>query len=439
MGTSRGRWGRRSGVVAALTVVVGSASACGSSAKAPSSVPSAAGSATPAGSGSAATESPIKLMVIYTANSPAANSPEALGGAKAAAMAINSTGGIKGRQIQIIGCNDQFSANIAAQCAQTGVSDHVVASVGAQTIYGTSTDPVFQQAGIAMVGGNVVVPTDLSTPDNFPYAAASTNEYQGIIFKFAQMGFTKIAFGVLDNPAGPANANPAEAATAVARTPSGQPLRNVGVVSIPITASDFSPEATALHDTGAQAVLLVTSPQSMGAVITASKQLGYKQTFGTNGTITSPSQIKAYGSALNGLVADGPFPAIPGTSQGNAGIDEFQSEMAKAAAAGISNTSGTDNVDVTSLSAWLSVYAVQQIASNITGSSIDAASFLKAVKQAQNLDLKGLITGWTPSKTGPTPYTRISNSNVYFGTVRNSLTYYPAQTPINVFSALAGR
>ena len=53
-------------------------------------------------------------MLIYTANSPAANSPEALAGAKAAAMAINSTGGIDGQQIQIIGCNDQFSANIAA-------------------------------------------------------------------------------------------------------------------------------------------------------------------------------------------------------------------------------------------------------------------------------------------------------------------------------------
>ena len=46
-----------------------------------------------------ATGTPIKLMLIYTANSPAANSPEALAGAKAAAMAINSAGGIKGHQI----------------------------------------------------------------------------------------------------------------------------------------------------------------------------------------------------------------------------------------------------------------------------------------------------------------------------------------------------
>jgi branched-chain amino acid transport system substrate-binding protein len=439
--SSAGRTGRRSLVGAVLAVVLGVASACGSSSKAPSSSPaSTSGSATTVGGSAApATGTPIKLMLIYTANSPAANSPEALAGAKAAAMAINGAGGINGHQIQIIGCNDQFSANIAAQCAETAVSDHVVASVAAQTIYGTSTDPIFQQAGIAMIGNNVVVPADLSTPVSYPYAPASTNEYQGIIFKFAQMGFTKIAFGVLNNPAGPANADPAEAATAVAKTPSGQPVKNVGVVSIPITASDFSPEATALHDTGAQAVLLVTSPQSMGAVITASKQLGYNQTFGTNGTITSPSQIKAYGSALNGLVASGPFPAIPGTSQGNPGIEEFESEMAKAAAAGVSNASGTNNVDVTSLGGWLSVYAVQQIASSITGQSVTAASFLPAVQQAQNLNLKGLITGWTPSKTGPAPYTRISNSNVYFGTIRNSLSYYPPQTPINVFSALAGK
>ena len=55
--------------------------------------------------------------------------------------------------------------------------------------------------------------------------------------------------------------------------------------------------------------------------------------------------------------------------------------MAKAAAAGVPNASGANNVDVTSLGGWLSVYAVQQIASSITGPSIDAASFPPAVQQ----------------------------------------------------------
>ena len=82
------------------------------------------------------------------------------------------------------------------------------------------------------------------------------------------MGFTKIRVRGLEQSGRTGERRPAEAATAVAKTPSGQPVKNVGVVSIPITASDFSPEATALHDTGAQAVLLVTSPQSMGAVMT---------------------------------------------------------------------------------------------------------------------------------------------------------------------------
>ena len=112
--------------------------------------------------------------------------------------------------------------------------------------------------------------------------------------------------------------------------------------------------------------------------------------------------------------------------------------MAKAAAAGVPDASGIDNVDVTSLDGWLSVYAVQQIASSITGQSVTAASFLPAVQQAKDLNVKGLIVDWTPSKAGPAPYTRISNSNEYFGTIKNSLAYFPSQTPLNVFSALAG-
>ena len=114
--------------------------------------------------------------------------------------------------------------------------------------------------------------------------------------------------------------------------------------------------------------------------------------------------------------------------------------MAKAAAAGVSNASGTNNVDVTSLGSFVAV-RVRGAADCLQyhGSVVTAASFLPAVQQAQNLDLKGLITGWTPVQRPVPAHTRISNSNVYFGTIRNSLSYYPPQTPINVFSALAGK
>ena len=69
--------------------------------------------------------------------------------------------------------------------------------------------------------------------------------------------------------------------------------------------------------TGTQAVLFVTSPQSLGAVVTASKQLGYNQTFGSS--FVAPSQLKAYGSALNGLVVDSYLPAIRERRRGTPG------------------------------------------------------------------------------------------------------------------------
>ena len=224
--------------------MLGVASACGSSSKAPSSSPAASsGSATTAvGSAAKGTGTPIKLMLIYTANSPAANSPEALTGAKAAAMAINNSGGIDGQQIQIIGCNDQFSANIAAQCAETAVSDHVVASIASQTIYGTSTDPIstgrdshdWQSCRCTL------------RPVYTEFVSLCARRYQwvpGILFKFAQMGFTKITFGVLNNPAGPANADPGRSRDRGGQDAVRTAGEECGVVSIPITASDFSPPA----------------------------------------------------------------------------------------------------------------------------------------------------------------------------------------------------
>ena len=73
---------------------------------------------------------PIKLYVSAAVASGTQNYPDSQAGAEAAAAAINKAGGIKGRQIQILFCNNQSVSATAVNCARQAVDAGVVAVVG---------------------------------------------------------------------------------------------------------------------------------------------------------------------------------------------------------------------------------------------------------------------------------------------------------------------
>jgi hypothetical protein len=76
------------------------------------------------------TGAPIKIMQTGTNTSSVFGFPETAAGAQAAAKAINSAGGIGGRPVTIVVCNDQFQSTVAVQCANQAVSSHVSAVLG---------------------------------------------------------------------------------------------------------------------------------------------------------------------------------------------------------------------------------------------------------------------------------------------------------------------
>jgi ABC-type branched-chain amino acid transport systems, periplasmic component len=96
---------------------------------------------------------PLMLMVVYEGSGPTA-SPEVAEGAIAAAKAINASGGIKGRPVQIIRCDTKNDPNVAAECGRKAVSKGVVAMVGNLTLYGGQFMPLMVQHKIASSGSS---------------------------------------------------------------------------------------------------------------------------------------------------------------------------------------------------------------------------------------------------------------------------------------------
>jgi ABC-type branched-subunit amino acid transport system substrate-binding protein len=412
-------------VAGIATVTVLAACSSGSSS---SSAASGGGNASTSSSG----KSPVKLMVILTENSDAANQPEAAGGAEAAAKAINAAGGINGHQVVIETCNDQFDPNVAAQCARQAVSDKVVAVAGSTTDYGESVLPVLADAKIPFIGGEAVTPQETNlSPVSFPLTAGIPLQIRGDGIILADMGMKDIALGSLDNPQGAVANAPITTMLKSGTTPNGKAVHYAGNVNLPLTASDYAPIASEFHAAGAEGAVLSSSTQANSATIKAVQQLGYKLRFASFDFVFGTAAIAALGSAGEGMVID---PSLPPTNATNLpGIKEFTTEMAAANSAGISNTS-TSDYDTSSLKAWISVYAVQEASKGITG-DLTSSALLNALNSAKTIDLKGLVN-WQPAKKGPAGYARISNPNVYVTVVHNGVLQLQGTTQVNAAAGL---
>src|SRR6476620_9052142 len=107
---------RRVGFLALLALLALLAAGCGGSDNGGSPTEAAAA---PSGD-------PIKVMSEAPVDSPAFSYPNIPGAAKVYAQWINAKGGIAGRPLQVISCDDRADAAEAANCARKAAEEGVV-------------------------------------------------------------------------------------------------------------------------------------------------------------------------------------------------------------------------------------------------------------------------------------------------------------------------
>jgi hypothetical protein len=119
---------------------------------------------TTAGSG----DGPIKVMTWAPSDTEATNKPGMPAFARAYARWINSKGGINGRRLTVLTCNEHNDAVSAATCARRAVKENVVAVVGSYSQYGDSFFPPLEGAGIPYIGGYGVTNDEFTSPLSYP-------------------------------------------------------------------------------------------------------------------------------------------------------------------------------------------------------------------------------------------------------------------------------
>ncbi|MEC7175118.1 MAG: ABC transporter substrate-binding protein, partial [Actinomycetota bacterium] len=81
------------------------------------------------------TGDPIKVMTVTTLNANGPTYENIKIAAEIAADHIKSNGGINGRPLEVIVCDEQFDPAIAATCARDAVAEDVVSVVGSFTYF----------------------------------------------------------------------------------------------------------------------------------------------------------------------------------------------------------------------------------------------------------------------------------------------------------------
>jgi branched-chain amino acid transport system substrate-binding protein len=384
-----------------VLVVAGTLTACSSSnGGSDNGTTSAKPSATPTFTGP-----DIKVGVIadLTTVSVMGNpSPEVVSAANAALDAINLAGGVNGSKIVLVPCDDKGDPNTATNCSRQFVSDGVVATVGDNTPYGDKLNPVLQSAGIPRVGPLALSSAEYTAKNNYPLNGGAVVMFQGAAVNAGDNGH-KNAFLVYTAGEGSSTLT-----GLVQSTYAAHGLTDKGSVGIPTGAADLSPYVAKAMKSGADVVITSFGAATTQQFLQTSIQLGAKYTIATIAEALDTQVIAAVGKdqpMVQGALLTSPYPPVHDTAI--PGVKQYQDELAARAATGDKHA---ENNNV--LNTWLAVHMFADVAKTISG-PVTAASVVKALDSAKDLDTYGLMPPWTPSQSGGM-LARVSNGTAWF-------------------------
>ncbi|MDQ0991490.1 ABC transporter substrate-binding protein [Streptomyces sp. V3I7] len=110
----------------------------------------------------------VKVMTWAPEGTGATNKPGMPAMARAYARWINAHGGIVGRELKVLTCNDHNDNVGAAKCARRAVDADVVAVVGSYSQFGDSYLAPLESAGIPYIGGYGVTNDEFTSTVSYP-------------------------------------------------------------------------------------------------------------------------------------------------------------------------------------------------------------------------------------------------------------------------------
>ena len=118
--------------------------------------------------GSGGSGGTITVMTFAPMDTKATNMPGMPGMAKAYESWVNANGGINGRKLRVLTCNEKNIPTGAADCARKAISEKAVAIVGSYSQHGRAFMAPLEAEGIPFIGGYGVSAEEFQSTLSYP-------------------------------------------------------------------------------------------------------------------------------------------------------------------------------------------------------------------------------------------------------------------------------
>ncbi len=357
------------------------------------------------GSAAELTGPPVKVMAQQPVNTNLPAYPAGLEAAEIFAKDLNARGGIGGRPLEVITCDDRGDANEAANCARKAVREEVVAVVGSFSWDAGRAISILGASGIPWFGACCAVVEQEFKADN--------SYVSGSLFSFPAAQAWKAAQDGCKNPAA------IQVDIAVKDLffdqmrngfkAGGLDPKRPKYISMPPEPQDYSSQA-AQATSGTDCIVGSMSEDNWAAFLPAYRAAGGTQRlYGPQGQLNEKIAKQFPQETQNAVVVNS-YPNI-------------DSPVWKGFRDALDRYDAPEDLDWNSLvglGTWASFTAFVGIAQDLE--TIDAASFTKALEKTDALDTGGMqpVLDFTKPYTGlGGAFPRIINRQVAFDVIKD--------------------
>jgi ABC-type branched-subunit amino acid transport system substrate-binding protein len=321
---------------------------------------SACGSSSDAGA--SGDKAPIVIFQTNSFSGQVSTKPQTETGAQAAVKEINAAGGVNGRKLKLVSCDNTGDPNVTNTCVKKAKQVNAAAFVGS-AIYFPATWKILEQEGIPYLLGTGLSPDEFKASVSFPLSGQA-GWYYGIASYLKQLGVQKPALIRCEISAC------AYGGTLLDQALAKQGMAKAHTVVAPLATTDYSSFAASAMQGGADAVVVSGSEATAVQQAKALRQQGFKGKIISVSACISTGAIQDLGAAAEGLY-------VVGLTQS----PTVQSDQVKQFVTDMNAVDKSAKQDELALGAWAGVKLFAAVAKNLD--TVDAASVLKALNDAK--------------------------------------------------------
>lgn len=318
--------------------------------------------------------------------------------AEVSAEAFNARGGIAGRCIEMVTCDDGADPNQAADCARSMVDQGVVAEINDTVVAAPDVvSDTFIEVGIPRLDGSPA-PIAFGAPNIYTLGMGNLGNVVMMVPPLGQLGMKKYAIIRADVTG--ASALP------TILTPAAEGYGGEIVADIPVTTgtSEFTQFVLAAQDAGADSIIMATGPEETLQVLRAAQQLGVEIPYSLSLGSVTRQDIIDFGDFADNFVFNSLVPAATSDPEPYPLLSVAVSELAASGEKFLQ----PDTMTESSLMSWVYLYALVKMTRDAGLTDITRETLTEMLNSATDVDMGNLTPPWTPNLESDGIFLRVS-------------------------------